>query len=39
VHIQQLGNERGVVRISFYSADDLERVLDIVLGKTRSDFD
>lgn len=39
VHIQQLGNERGVVRISFYSADDLERVLDIVLGRTRSDFD
>jgi ParB family chromosome partitioning protein len=39
VHIQQLGNERGVVRISFYSADDLERVLEIVLGKTRSDFD
>lgn len=39
VHIQQLGNERGVVRISFYSADDLERVLDIVLGQSRSDFD
>jgi ParB family chromosome partitioning protein len=39
VHIQQLGNDRGVVRISFYNADDLERVLDIVLGKTRSDFD
>ena len=39
VHIQQLGGERGVVRISFYSADDLERVLDIVLGQTRSDFD
>jgi ParB family chromosome partitioning protein len=39
VHIQQLGNERGVVRISFYSADDLERVLEIVLGKARSDFD
>jgi ParB family chromosome partitioning protein len=39
VHIQQLGNERGVVRISFYSADDLERVLDLVLGQTRTDFD
>lgn len=39
VAVQALGNERGVVRISFYSHDDLERVLDIVLGETRSDFD
>ncbi|MDB4886261.1 MAG: parB-like partition protein [Gemmatimonadetes bacterium] len=38
VSIQQLGNERGVVRISFYSHDDLDRVLEMVLGK-RSDFD
>jgi ParB family transcriptional regulator, chromosome partitioning protein len=38
VSIQQLGNERGVVRISFYSHDDLERVLELVLGR-RSDFD
>jgi ParB family chromosome partitioning protein len=39
VHVQQLGNERGVVRISYYSTDDLERVLDLVLGKRSSDFD
>lgn len=39
VSVQPLGNERGVVRISFYSHDDLERVLDIVLGDSRSDFD
>ena len=39
VHIQQLGGEKGVVRISYYSADDLERVLDLVLGARRSDFD
>jgi len=39
VTVQALGNERGVVRISFYSHDDLERVLDIVLGKTRGNFD
>lgn len=38
VHIQQLGAEKGVVRVSFYSADDLERLLDLVLG-SRSDFD
>lgn len=39
VAVQALGNERGVLRISFFSHDDLERVLDIVLGDTRSDFD
>jgi ParB family chromosome partitioning protein len=39
VHIQQLGTDRGVVRISYYSPDDLERVLDLVLGNSRSDFD
>lgn len=39
VSVQSLGNERGVVRISFYSHDDLDRVLDLVLGKQRSDFD
>jgi ParB family chromosome partitioning protein len=39
VHVQPLGNDRGVVRISYYSADDLERVLDLVVGGGRSDFD
>jgi ParB family transcriptional regulator, chromosome partitioning protein len=39
VSVQQLGAERGVVRISFYSADDLERVLELVMGKPSSDFD
>lgn len=39
VSVQSLGNERGIVRISFYSHDDLERVLEIVLGPERSDFD
>ncbi len=39
VSIQANGNERGVVRISFYSPDDLERVLDLVLGTPRNDFD
>ena len=27
--------QRGSIDVSFYSADDLERVLDIVLGSTR----
>ena len=39
VRVQPLGNDRGVVRISFYSADDLERLLDLIVGPNRSDFD
>jgi ParB family transcriptional regulator, chromosome partitioning protein len=39
VHVQALGNDRGVMRISFYSADDLERLMDMILGRGRSDFD
>jgi ParB family chromosome partitioning protein len=39
VLVQPLGGERGVVRISYYSADDLERLLDLVIGANRSDFD
>ena len=39
VHIQALGEEKGVIQISFYSSDDLDRVLDLVLGPERSDFD
>jgi ParB family transcriptional regulator, chromosome partitioning protein len=39
VHVQPLGNDRGVVRISFYSPDDLERLLDLIVGPDRSDFD
>jgi ParB family chromosome partitioning protein len=39
VRIQTVGNDRGVVRISFYSPDDLERLLDLVIGPARSDFD
>jgi ParB family chromosome partitioning protein len=33
--IRLSGPERGLLEISFYSADDLERVLDIVLGPNR----
>ena len=33
VSVQALGRERGVVRISFYSNDDLDRLMDLVLGK------
>ena len=39
VKVESLGKERGVVRISFFSHDDLERVMELVLGKARSDFD
>ena len=39
VQVQQLGKDKGLLRISFYGADDLERLMDIVLGRGRSDFD
>jgi len=39
VNVQTLGNERGVLRINFYSVDDLERLLDLIIGPVRSDFD
>lgn len=35
VRIKLTGSERGAVEIAFYSADDLERVLDVVLGPNR----
>jgi ParB family chromosome partitioning protein len=35
VSVQLTSKNAGDVRIAFYSADDLERVLDIVLGKSR----
>jgi ParB family chromosome partitioning protein len=39
VSVKASGKGKGVLRISFYSDDDLERVLEIVLGKPASDFD
>ena len=35
VKIQLAAKEKGEIRISFYSSDDLERVLDLVLGADR----
>lgn len=35
VHVAVAGKEKGELRIPFYSADDLERVLDILLGTHR----
>jgi hypothetical protein len=37
--VTALGKGKGVLRINFYSDDDLERVLQLVLGKPISDFD
>ncbi|HUF26682.1 MAG TPA: ParB/RepB/Spo0J family partition protein [Gemmatimonadaceae bacterium] len=35
VQIVLAGKDKGSVRIAFYSADDLERVLDLILGAAR----
>ncbi|MBL8998439.1 MAG: ParB/RepB/Spo0J family partition protein [Gemmatimonadales bacterium] len=34
--IAQMGGEKGELRVPFYSADDLERLLEIILGEDRS---
>ncbi len=39
VHLAMTGKEKGVLRIGFYSSEDLERLLDLILGGKRSDFD
>jgi ParB family chromosome partitioning protein len=39
VSVQATSNEKGTIRISFYSHDDLDRVLEAILGTSRSDFD
>jgi hypothetical protein len=35
VHLALTGKEKGVLRIGFYSSEDLERLLDLVLGSNR----
>jgi ParB family chromosome partitioning protein len=35
VHITLSAKEKGAIRIPFYSADDLERLLDVMLGPNR----
>lgn len=36
VKIRLTGSEQGAIEVAFYSADDLERVLDLVLGPNRA---
>jgi ParB family chromosome partitioning protein len=38
VGIQVTGPAKGTVRISFYSNDDLERILELILRENRRDF-
>jgi ParB family chromosome partitioning protein len=39
VHLAMTGKEKGVLRIGFYSSEDLERLLELILGSKRNDFD
>jgi hypothetical protein len=32
------GDSRGKVEIEFYSADDLDRILELILREKRNDF-
>ncbi|MBA3670408.1 MAG: hypothetical protein H0W68_00095 [Gemmatimonadaceae bacterium] len=38
VTIEQKDAERGIVRIAFYGTDDLDRLLELILGPAPSDF-
>lgn len=38
VHVSQTAADRGEIRIAFYGADDLERVLELILGPGRSGY-
>jgi ParB family chromosome partitioning protein len=38
VHLQVAADTKGTLRIQFYSQDDLERVLDLILREHRKDF-
>jgi ParB family chromosome partitioning protein len=38
VRIQLSGPDRGKIELTFYSNEDLDRVLDLILGSKRSDF-
>jgi ParB family chromosome partitioning protein len=37
VQIVENGNARGEVRIRFYSADDLERLVELIAGRSNDD--
>ena len=38
VQIELSGDSKGAVRISFYSADDLDRVMELILKNSREEF-
>jgi ParB family chromosome partitioning protein len=38
VRIQLSGEAKGKIELAFYSNEDLERVLDLILGERRNDF-
>lgn len=38
VQVTATGSDRGEIRITFYGSDDLERVLELILGPGRSAF-
>ncbi len=39
VAVQASRSGKGTLRIAFYSADDLERLMELIVGKSRTDFD
>ena len=38
VRVELTANDRGTLRIEFYSGEDLERLLELIMGSARRDF-
>jgi len=38
VQLTVSGGERGAIVVQFYSADDLERIMDVMLGEGRERY-
>lgn len=38
VSLQLTGGEKGSIKVAFYSSDDLERLLELIMGDKASDF-
>ncbi|HEY5060127.1 MAG TPA: hypothetical protein VII52_01265, partial [Gemmatimonadaceae bacterium] len=38
VRLHATRDAKGTMEISFYSVEDLDRILDLILGEGRSDF-
>jgi hypothetical protein len=38
VQIELGGDSKGIIRMAFYSPDDLERLMELIVGDSREEF-